>query len=328
MNPLISIVVPVYNVENYIVETIESVIAQTYSNWELWLIDDGSTDASSDKIKPFTIQHENIHYLRKENGGQASARNLGIKNAKGEYVAFLDSDDFWAPEKLAQQIEELKEFQPDFLYGMGYYYFENENGKTEPYSWISGLNTGKDFFQILYHSSAVNTNSVLVRKELFEKVGYFNENELLRGTEDWDLWMRIAKNVQTVYGSPSRNVYYRLHDGGIHFQNARMFRGKTVIYAQYDNDTSISRQRRLKQYRWAYRELLNSLYDENKASEIDTIFQEYKAKDKWGLTLFFQRIIYPITNWKIFNWLSRKVIYRIGYRLEKLSYWLFLKDSH
>lgn len=150
INPLISIIVPVYNTEQFIAETIESVIEQSYSNWELWLIDDGSTDNSAKVIKSIAEKDNRINYVHKENGGQASARNLGIKKANGEYIAFLDSDDLWLKDKLEEQIEILNRLNPDFLYGLGYYFYMDRDDPIEPYNWITGQFTGNEFFDVLF----------------------------------------------------------------------------------------------------------------------------------------------------------------------------------
>lgn len=104
MNPLISIIVPVYNTEKYIDETIRSVVDQTYQHWELVLVDDGSTDQSNRIIEKWIQEDRRIRYSFKENGGQASARNVGIQICKGEYIAFLDADDLYMPERLQSQI--------------------------------------------------------------------------------------------------------------------------------------------------------------------------------------------------------------------------------
>ncbi|MGB1104680.1 MAG: glycosyltransferase family 2 protein [Crocinitomicaceae bacterium] len=117
MNPLISIIVPVYNTEKYIDETIQSVVDQTYENWELILVDDGSIDHSKDIITEWTKKDNRIHYHYKENGGQASARNLGIALSKGAYIAFLDADDLYLPERLSSQIADLEKHKADFYYG-------------------------------------------------------------------------------------------------------------------------------------------------------------------------------------------------------------------
>jgi len=320
---LVSIVSPVYNSAEFLHETIQSVLDQTYQNWELILVDDGSTDESARVIDEYVKDDNRISYYYKENGGQASARNVGIQKAKGEYISFLDSDDILLKNKLEDQLQELAEFQPDFLYGAGYFYYPDREEKLEKYDWIYGHMTGMEFFHILYHSCSVNTNTVIVKKSLLDEVGFFNENELMRGLEDWDLWMRIAKKVKKVYGSPARNVYYRIHEGGIHLQNVRMKRGKAVIFEQYDNDKDISRQVRLKEYRYTYRELMNFLHKEDRSDDIKGELKKLAKKDKFGLTTLWQRLLVHLLPTNSFMWVSNKILYRIGYRLESVVYWIF-----
>jgi hypothetical protein len=187
--------------------------------------------------------------------------------------------------------------------------------------------TGDAFFKILYHSCAVNTNTVLVKKSLFETVGYFDESELLRGTEDWDLWLRIAKQSKAIYGAPSRNVYYRIHAGGIHLQHTRMLLGKLNIYQKYDQDPQIPRLMRKREYRYHYRELFNHLFADDRADEIPIYFKQLKRIDPWGFGTFWQNIALAIHSKKRFIWLSNKIIYRVAYRIERLNYALFLKDD-
>ncbi len=147
----------------------------------------------------------------------------------------------------------------------------------------------------------------------------------MRGTEDWDLCMRIAKKVDKIYGSPNRDVYYRIHEGGIHFQHVRMLKGKVAIYAQYDSDPSINRFKRLRQYRYVYRELMNYLWEEKRIKELKEAFKGFAKKDRFGLATFKQRILFNLIPMPAFMFLSQKLIYRIGYRLEWITYKLVLK---
>lgn len=326
--PTVSIVVPVYNVASYLEETVQSVLDQTWTDWELILVDDGSTDESGEIAKKLAESDSRIQYFHKENGGQASARNYGIKKSQGTYVALLDSDDLWLPEKLATQMEELKEHNPDFLYGLGYYYYPEREDKLEAYEWVSGKMSGKEFFDVLYHSCFVNTNTVLVKRELFDQVGYFDEDQLLRGTEDWDLWMRIAKQVNTVYGSPSRNVYYRIHESGIHLQKCRMLIGKIRIYEKYDGDKTVRKLIRKREYRYVYRELFDNLYKEGRSAEIIDFLNELMSKDPLGFGSIWQRTILPIFTRAQFIRFSNRVIYRIAYRLETFWYRIFLGSEY
>jgi teichuronic acid biosynthesis glycosyltransferase TuaG len=327
LNPLISIITPVYNVENFIKETIESVLIQTYSNWELILIDDGSTDKSSEICKKYVIKDKRIKYFYKKNGGQASARNLGIKNAKGDYITFLDSDDLYFKDKLENHLYDLKKYNADFYYGAGLMLFENRTtNKIESYDWFYGEFSGTDFFKILYHSCAVNINTVLVKRNLFNTVGLFDESSILRGTEDFDLWLRIALKVNKIYGSPKAKVYYRIHDNGIHLQKANMLIGKCKIYEKFENQSIIHSLVKKREYRYIYRELFNYLMLESREDEIKAFFYEYYEKDSYNIVALNQKLLINLFTISTFLWLSNNVLYRIGFRLEKLTYKLFLHE--
>lgn len=320
MAPFVSIIIPVYNTGNFLHETIQSVINQTYPNWELFLIDDGSTDNSAEICKSYVEQDDRINYHYKTNGGQASARNLGINKSHGEWIAFLDSDDIWLPQKLAHQIKEIELYDADFFYSLGYYYYPEKEKQLETYDWVTGEQKGLDFFKTLYHSCAVNTNTVLVKKKLLDQVGYFNEAQIVRGSEDWDLWMRIALKANSIFGSKNRDVYYRIHPGGIHLQHVRMFKGKVFVYEQYDNHPDISNAQRLKQYRYVFRELMNYLAEENRLDEIPIVFEKFKKKDQWGWGTLKQRFLIKVLPLKSFIMVSNKLVYRFAYRLEQLFY--------
>jgi len=327
MSQLISIVTPVYNVEKFIEDTIQSVLKQTEKNWELILVDDGSTDDSALICKKYASLDKRIKYFYKENGGQASARNLGIKKSQGEYITFLDSDDLYFEDKIENHLKDLTNYQSDFYYGAGLMLFENRTeNRIEKYDWFYGEYTGSQFFKILYHSCSVNINTVLVKKSLFDKIGMFDESSILRGTEDWDLWLRIALNVNTIYGNPEPKVYYRIHDNGIHLQKANMKIGKWKIYEKFENIKIISPIIRKKEYRYIFRELFNHLQTEGRSNEIKPIFKAYFKKDKYNLVAIKQWFLIRLLPLNSFLWLSNKVLYRIGYRIEKLTYKFFINE--
>lgn len=318
-NPLVSVVIPVYNTEKYIVETIDSVISQTYGEWELLLVDDGSTDGSLALMQEIAAENPKIRVISKPNGGQASARNKGIQEAKGELIAFMDSDDLWLPNKLEDQIKDWNEINPDFMYGLGYF-LHQETKELESYDWITGKRSGMDFFNELFISSAVNTNTVLVRKSIFDTVGYFDESRLLIGVEDWDMWLRIALEVDLIYGSEQRNVYYRLHAGGIHFQNARMLTGKWEVLKKHLESPHLPQWKKEKQIRYISRELINLLYATNEKEKCVTVLKEYHKFDK-GTASRVQAGLLKVLPLGLFIWTSKNILYRIAYRLEKKNYY-------
>lgn len=130
MTPETSIIIPAYNAEKYIEETIQSVLKQTYLNWELIIIDDGSKDHTAEKIKPFLIDSR-INYYHQLNGGVSKARNNGLSKAQGQYIALLDADDTWMPNNLELKITELNSPNTDFVYSNMRLIDEQSNFKNE-----------------------------------------------------------------------------------------------------------------------------------------------------------------------------------------------------
>ena len=119
-NPLVSVIMPAYNAQKYIAESIESVIGQTYLNWELLIVDDGSTDDTASIIKQYQLNDSRIQYFYQESGRQGKAKNTAIKNSKGDYIAFLDSDDLWLKEKLKISVNEITKGDYSLLFTDSY----------------------------------------------------------------------------------------------------------------------------------------------------------------------------------------------------------------
>ncbi len=182
--PLVSVIIPTYNSGRYIKEAIDSVLAQTYKNLEIIVIDDGSMDDTRTVLEQYAGK---IKYFYKKNGGPASARNLGIKNSKGEYIAFLDSDDIWLTDKINLQLQEMS---PDTgLIGSG----THEGNKSNFFI------TDITYVGLLIKNAFANSGT-LVRRECFNKVGFFDESDKFKAVEDWDMWLRIAReyNVKII----------------------------------------------------------------------------------------------------------------------------------
>ena len=144
--PLVSIIVPIFNSEKYLAQTITSVIEQTYTNWELFLINDGSTDKSEEIIKEFEKVNRRIYVinLKISSGGPAKPRNIGLEKSKGEYIAFLDNDDLWDKEKLSFQIEEILKNNLDIFCSSARVINQNnerigELDKSKSFKFISSL---------------------------------------------------------------------------------------------------------------------------------------------------------------------------------------------
>ena len=194
-NKLVSVIIPTHNRADLLPETIKSVLAQTYNNIEIVVVDNGSTDNTGEVIAKMNVAA--LRYYRQENsGGPAGPRNNGFKHSSGEYIAFLDSDDIWLPDKIKRQVEILENnsrvglvFCQCKFFGEGYH----EN-KLYPSKAFSG-----NIFEKLILGNFVPTVSVLCRREALEQIGVFDENPNLRAFEDYELWIRIAYKFQFHY---------------------------------------------------------------------------------------------------------------------------------
>ena len=204
MNNMISVIVPVYNVEKYICETIRSVEQQTYEDWELLLVEDGSRDGSRVVIEDYikASGRENIRLIvQPKNGGAAKARNRGLQEARGRYIAYLDGDDLWMPDKLEKQISFLKKKDATFVFTG--YEFANEAGEG----------TGKVVrvpAQLSYRHALGNT-TIFTSTVMFdtEKISKEQLEMPCVKSEDTALWFRILRGGRMAYGLDENLVKYR-----------------------------------------------------------------------------------------------------------------------
>jgi glycosyltransferase involved in cell wall biosynthesis len=213
MNMHVSIVTPLYNKQNSIVATLQSVLAQTYKNYEVIVVDDGSTDDSARVVKEFIdasrLSPLAFRLISQPNGGVSSARNRGIQEAKYDYIALLDGDDLWDEHYLEEQVKLIQDFPEAKMWGINF----AEMSRGEMLRKLpTGLPDGyrgyvEDYFQMservsdLFHSSAV-----VIQKKAFEGVGYFDER--IKYAEDCDMWFRIIATYPVAFYDRML-VYYR-----------------------------------------------------------------------------------------------------------------------
>jgi len=240
---LVSVIVPVYNRAHLVTETVASILEQTYRNIEIILINDGSTDDSLNVIQALQQEYPDvIRIVDQENQGQTIARNRGIKQARGQYIAFLDSDDLWVPDKLEQQI-------PLFDEGVGLVYggveFINECGETTGFDLCDSSVQGKIYPQLLV-KNRMTGGSVVVLRAALERVGVFDPE--FKAAENWDLWLRICKEYQARLVNKAV-VKYRLHQNNMSKDTLLMQDAKRQIMAKHcdkhSSDKLIARYSRL-----------------------------------------------------------------------------------
>lgn len=209
MEDKISIIIPVYNAEKYIAETVETVRGQTYPNWELLLVEDGSTDGSRQVLRELLQKRpdERIRLLEKENEGAAKARNTGLQAAQGRYVAYLDADDLWQEEKLERQLAFMKKQKAAFSF-TGYEFADKEGRGTGK---IVKVPASLSYRQALKNTT-IFTSTVMFDTELIRK------EQLLMPvikSEDTALWFRILREGYTAYGLNENLVRYRRTGGSL-----------------------------------------------------------------------------------------------------------------
>ncbi len=211
-NPIVSVIVPTYNAEKFVAETIQSVQAQTYSNWEMIIVDDGSTDNTASIIKQAIENDSRIHYYYQTNGKQGKARNLAIKHALGKYLAFIDADDLWHPQKLEKQIHVFDHIpEVDLVYCNGISFMDTIQNIIQTHQEPSGLRKIDEQFQYLLSGKSLPNLSVMVKKDCVDEIGGFMEDLRLQNAEDYQLWLRLADHHCQMYGLDENLFYYRLH---------------------------------------------------------------------------------------------------------------------
>lgn len=200
-SPLVSVVIPTYNGACFLAQTIESVLAQTYPNVEVLVVDDGSTDATWAITAGYGPR---VRYVRQTNAGTAAARNRGVAEACGEYIALLDHDDLWLPHKLERQ---MPAFADDPTVGVVFArieFFRTETGEVTA-QYFPGTELGPH--DLLAHR-VLPIQTVVIRRSALDAVGPFDEG--LRGTDDWDLGIRLSAQFRMV-GVPETLARVRLH---------------------------------------------------------------------------------------------------------------------
>ena len=208
MEGLASIIAPIYNSSNYLIEMIESVMNQTYQNWELILIDDKSTDNSKEIIIRFSNNDNRIiPIFLEQNKGVGYARNIGLENSKGEFIAFLDSDDYWHPNKLQDQIEFIINTKIDIV--SNYYFNVDENSVIKSYFVLPEKIT----YNLLKFNNYILTSTLLCKSESIKGLRF----SVLRKRQDWIFFLDILKRGLCIHTIKKCLTYYRKSSDSLSF---------------------------------------------------------------------------------------------------------------
>lgn len=235
--PLVSVVIPAYNVSPYISETLDSVFAQTFTNYEVIVVNDGSPD-TSELERTLAPYQRRIVYLKQENRGAAGARNAGIRAARGRYLAFLDGDDLWLPDFLKKQVKFIESGRGyDLVYSNAYHFGDHDEGKTYMQTCPSEGEVTCE--SLLAGRCNVICSGVLARKERIVEVGLFDED--LHIAEDFDLWIRLSKRIGARMNY-QRDVLvgYRHRPGSLAFNIDRQMEESILAYERIGHHPSLT----------------------------------------------------------------------------------------
>ncbi len=206
--PLISVVIPAYNAEQFLDETLESVLSQTYENWECIIVNDGSTDNTESIAKKWCEKDARFCYFYKENSGVSDTRNLGIKEARGEYIAFLDADDLYMPNFLEVCLENLVEKDVDLVAPKMLEFWDVRNGVIEDEDKKDYLYSGKEGIALFLHSNRL-TMALLCKKSVMDEVGGFTWH---KKAEDLHCWLKVLFAGYKIYRLGEYYAYRRMHN--------------------------------------------------------------------------------------------------------------------
>ena len=228
---LISVVMPCYNSMEYLENTLKHIYEQTVLPYEIIIVDDGSSDGTQ-----AFLRHEQekfplgfIKVFEQKNCGPGAARNVGIKNASGTWIAFLDSDDIWREQRIQRAIETIKQ-NTDAIMISSDICEKYENGSERELKLHERISKEESIFVQLYKGNFISTSSVCAKKDVIERVGLFNEE--LRSAQDYDLWLRLSREGSLIV-IPEIFEEYSIHSGSIS-QNSRLrYECLLKIYKKY-----------------------------------------------------------------------------------------------
>lgn len=248
--PKVSVIIPAYNAEKFIGATLDSVIAQSFPDWEAVVVDDGSTDGTAAIVKDYAGRDSRIRYIHQENASQAMARNKGIENSTGEFIAFLDADDLWLPGKLAAQLPMFD----DPSIGLAYTEVGSVDVEGNPiHQPPPPFRRGKVLEQLI-HNNFIGCSSVMLRRSCLE------DHQLRfragrKGVEDWDLWLRLAQRCE------------------FDFINKPLVR-----YRKYDESISQNRDLMIKSIFTTFDDLKNSLAESPESGKLNNLIDKSLSK--------------------------------------------------
>jgi hypothetical protein len=233
-NPLVSVIVPAYNAANYISDAIKSICNQTWPHWELIVVNDGSVDETAKIVADFCREDPRIQMITQENGKLAKARNTGLAAACGQFIAFLDADDVWQPDKLAKQIQVYQETGANLVFSDAFHFPESRSDLPVRLfgKWV-GFFSSPEMFKNLYSGNAIPVSSALVHRAGETEDLHFDDSSAIRGLEDYEMWLRLSSRGASFFGVNEKLTGYRTHATQMSRRALSMLKSEIAVRQKY-----------------------------------------------------------------------------------------------
>jgi teichuronic acid biosynthesis glycosyltransferase TuaG len=306
--PLISIVIPAFNCALYVEETFRSVQMQDFQDWEIIFVNDGSTDSTAEVLARLASADSRVKIIEQPNARQGKARNNGISNAQGEWIAFLDADDLWPSNKLSYQLSKTMQANVDLSFTDGFICLGNNMNLREfRFGVIDKYYQGYKSILEFHEQNRIPTSSVFVKKSALLEVGGFPEKLEIQNCEDYLLWVTLLTKGKKFLGIGEPLLFYRVHDGSSTSTEYKAMRPLINALLEMPGGYSFECKNHLK---ITFKKLvfrLNELGEINKANSfiIPVLNVIYSG--------FIKQIL--ILSWKI----SPQIFIRIYWRLRKIE---------
>jgi len=320
--PKVSVIMPAYNAEKYIAASIESVCEQSFPDWELIVIDDGSQDSTRSIVQRFTANDPRIKYIFQENGGQARARNTGIMHSQGELIAFLDSDDLWMREKLELQVALLEAQEVDLVFSGGFIFNDDDTTQeTQSFEIVSGRLEGAELLNQLYLNNLLPNLSVIVQRQVVIRAGLLDEDRIYQNSEDYDLWLTLAQQGAVFYGMPEMLVRYRRHPDSMTSEKNRVhsMQAEVNVLEKHRSDSRLASEVVAFRLRNAYRVLISALVEARSYREARDTMRELARLEQSNVMTRIQQVLLTICPAK-YNVVSN-VLFSIRIWMDKRGLW-------
>lgn len=241
-NPIVSVVIPTYNHANFLRSALDSIIAQSFDDWEAIVVNNYSDDDTIEVVESY--QDVRIHLVNFSNQGViAAARNHGLSLTKGSYVAFLDSDDIWHPDKLLHCLEKLREGYELVCHAEVWFGLKLRCRRVE-----YGPESRATYESLLFDGNCLSTSAVVLRRSLLDRVGFFDESRNIVTAEDYDLWLRVARASARIGFLKEVLGQYRIHGGNQSHGALRNMDAVMAVFQKHCGDlvdsVSVLRKRR------------------------------------------------------------------------------------